>query len=53
MILFLFLVFALGAVLALWSMREYAEVERREEVKGEVKLEKPGEIILPKGQKRL
>lgn len=70
----LILVFSIGAVLALWSMREYVPMENgtrtksirsvrsikttkggREKIRlrGEIKLEEPGEIILPKGHKIL
>ena len=59
------MILAVGIIWALWSMREFTSMgegksikstrgDRKEvRLRGEVKLEEAGEIILPKGQKRV
>lgn len=50
--LILVLIFSLGALLALWSLREFALGEEEKiEFRGEVRMERPGEIVLPKKEK--
>jgi len=60
LIAFFIFFFSLGMVLALWSMREYSPREGRKKIeekkvrlKGEVKLGKAGEILLPRGHKKI